>query len=165
MARGRKPKPDHLRVLEGYADKKAMDLKTPEAPPLEEVTCPDYLDGYAKECWDNLAPRMAKKGWLSALDQPLFELFCQYYGEYRTAAEALKAKVRDDDPSDGLTYWSYGRNGRMIRTKPLVAIKAQAAREMKGLAAEFGLSPAARMRLRGSDQGDFFDDLDGALGG
>jgi P27 family predicted phage terminase small subunit len=167
MARGRTPKPDNVRALEGYRDKKAMDLKTPDGPKLEDTTCPDYLQGYARECWQNLAPKLAKKGWITALDQPLFESFCQVYNEYRLAVEALSDESDRGvyDPKDGRTYWSYGRSGKMLRTRPQIAQMHEAIRQMKSLANEFGLSPAARTRLRGSDQGSFFDDLEEGLNG
>jgi phage terminase small subunit len=64
--------------------------------------------------------------------------------------EALE-KVGED------TYETAGKNGRMFRARPEVGIANEAIRTMTRVGSEFGFSPAARLRLRGVDQGDLFD--------
>ena len=176
MSRGRKPKPFTLAAIEGG--------RTPDAVPqperLVDVACPDDLDGAARECWNQLAPDLVRVCGMSAVDLVMFRLFCESYGRYKDLERQL-VMYGDGDAvtnSDGeeigrcvdgkTTYTVTGRNGTQFKTRPEYHQLMNELQVMKSIAGEFGITPAARVRLKGMAQLDLFDDaltsLDEALG-
>jgi P27 family predicted phage terminase small subunit len=152
--KGRPNTPTHLRAVEGNRGKRSLETHEPE-PPVIDGDAPAYLVGPALEMWHRLLPLLVKHVALSELDKPKLEMYCASYGRYRGAMMALSA--------DGVittTYTARGRNGTQIKTRPEYHQMLEEVRLMHSLGAEMGLSPAARARLKGLGQGDFFDELD-----
>jgi P27 family predicted phage terminase small subunit len=110
-----------------------------EAPPEP----PDFLCGAAKGEWRRLAPEMHALGLLTALDQSLFAVYCQTFGRWLEAERLIE--------TEGLT--ARGSTGNVV-AHPVVKIATQAARDVCRYAAEFGLTPCARARMRGWPPGD-----------
>ncbi len=141
--RGRRPKPTELKVIDGNPGKRrlpkqsAADGIEPE-PPVE-------LDDLARAEWDYIVPLLKAAGVLSSLDRAALAVYCAAFGRWRRAELLIKAAA-EQSPHQGGLLTKAGTGA--IKPHPLVAISAAAARDVVRLAAEFGLSPVARSRLR-----------------
>ena len=60
-ARGRKPKPTALKLLEGNPGKRPLNDKEPK-PQKKAPSCPKWLDPEAKKEWRRLASKMEMMG-------------------------------------------------------------------------------------------------------
>lgn len=94
MTRGRKPKPTHLRLVEGThrADRHGGPDKLKEAGvvagafgPLKR---PTYLKHFAKEAWLRY---IEPAGWLDASREPCAIAFCELWAEMRSAPARFQA--------------------------------------------------------------------------
>ena len=107
-------------------------VKIPEAP--------DHLDEIAQAKWRDLAPVLVQADLLTVIDDGTLELFCVAYAEYRHC----QLKITEE----GRTYISRSRGGgTMRRLQPEVGYMDAMMKQMRALAGELGLSPAARKRI------------------
>ena len=83
MARGRKPKPTTLKILDG-ARPDRLNLDEPAAPPGRPEP-PDHLDGNALAEWERVCSILGRMGLLSAADGPALEVHCTAYSRKRAA--------------------------------------------------------------------------------
>ncbi|MBL8659395.1 MAG: phage terminase small subunit P27 family [Rhodospirillales bacterium] len=140
--RGRKPTPTALKVIRGNPGKRRIEHACPEpealfAPP------PDWLAPLAAERWRQLMPELVRWGLFTRLDADSLAAYCSYYALFRdqlAAAAEVGAVVAT--PSG------------YAMTNPHLTNANKAARMMQGFGTEFGLSPAARVRLKGTAQGE-----------
>jgi P27 family predicted phage terminase small subunit len=124
-------------------------VATPPRPPATLPQCPAHLSKLAKAEWKRLAPQLHELGLLTALDRPALALYCQSWARWVEAEQQLAA--------DGLTVPS---RGGVLKANPWVAIVARAQQDMHRLAAEFGMTPLARQRVKVEPpRPDPFDDL------
>jgi phage terminase small subunit len=107
---GRKPKPTHLRAVQGNPGKRALNRQEPK-PPAGAVERPAWLKTKAaREAWDELAPMLEGMGVLTRADALSLGVLCQVYSDwltYRTAA--LAARVQSLLSEFGLTPSSRSR--------------------------------------------------------
>jgi phage terminase small subunit len=90
--RGRKPKPTALKLLEGCrADR--VNVFEAVLPP-GSVVAPDWLEGLAKEHWDEIAPLLASSGILTAGDRAALAVLCDEYRRWRTDPDDTKSRDR-----------------------------------------------------------------------
>ena len=75
-ARGRKPKPTALKVLEGNPGKRPLNDHEP-IPPKGELKCPSWLLPEAKKEWKRLASSLEAMGVLTMADLTAFAGYCQ----------------------------------------------------------------------------------------
>jgi len=150
--RGRPPKPTLLRAIDGNAGKRALHTNEPDPPAIFHAPAPEHLtDPCARKLWDELVPQLGRWVGMSELDLLGLELLCAAYGRMHVALDAIKGH-------GSTTYQVKGRNGTQIKTRPEYHIAQSEHALVKSLMAEYGLSPAARTRLKGIAQGDLFDD-------
>jgi P27 family predicted phage terminase small subunit len=143
---GPRPIPTHLKVLRGNPGKQKLNREEPQPPqPPTLLEPPEFLSGYAKDEWWRLAGELHVLGLLTVLDVMPFAAYCQAYGHWRTAEEALM-KMAEKDPVTGALLVK-GALGD-ARANPLIRIANNAACDMIRYSAEFGLTPAARSRVR-----------------
>ena len=147
--RGRKPKPTKLKLLTGNPGQRPLNDREPE--PVGLAKCPSWLDFEAKKEWARIAPELERLGLLTMVDQAALAAYCQAWAEFKGATADLQAEGRVYYTEDG-------------EPKPHPAVSRQKAAwsAIRGFAAEFGLSPSARTRVK-SDSGKG-DDLDKFLG-
>jgi P27 family predicted phage terminase small subunit len=142
--RGRKPKPVHLRLLEGNRGKRGASKEireevkgvlstgkrtaNPGKPPV-------WLTAGAKMTWNRI---VREKGlvWLDSSDREIFAAFCVAFARVAEAEKAIKLH--------GLTYETVGGG---VGMRPEVRIVNQCSALIRSLGSELGLSPAARVRL------------------
>lgn len=149
--RGRKPTPTHLKLVRGNPGKRALPKKDAEIPVvIEEVSPPPFLSDDAKVEWGRMMQALVALKLVSSLDRAAFAAYCQAYGRWAQAERSL-ASMRERDPhSAGLLVKTTGDN---IVQNPLVGIANKAMSDMVRYAAEFGMTPSARVRLNGSGGG------------
>jgi P27 family predicted phage terminase small subunit len=143
--KGRKPTPSHLRLLQGNVQRRPVPMDEPQ--PLQLLDAPPplaFIEAYAKEEWERLAPELVRMGLMTLVDSAPFAAYCVAFARWRTAEEAL-ARMADKDPV---------MRGLIVRSKagtamenPLVYTSRRAAQEMLRFASEFGFTPAARARI------------------
>lgn len=137
---GRKPKPTALKVVQGNAGKRKLNKSEPK-PPQSKPKCPEWMKGVARRAFYELADELDMMKVITLADRKALELLCQTYAEWRQAVKKL-------DDHGSLTYESRNlQGGIMIRTRPEVSIRNDAARRLISLLGEFGLTPASRSRV------------------
>ena len=133
---GRHSVPTEIRKLHG-AQKSLLPKNEPQPKLItEDFPPPENLGHEAKTEWRKMIPALRQMGLLSTVDLTLLESWCAAAGDFRIATAALDRDgilIRDKDG--------------YLRRSPWVFIKSKAVQELKGLASEFGFSPAARPRL------------------
>jgi len=147
---GRKPKPTRLRLLEGNPGKRPIRSEEPDPVPTVP-SCPPHLSEDAKREWERVAPLLEKLGLLSEIDRGALALYCQAWGRWLEAEEALKKYgVMVKSP-----------NGFPMQS-PYLALANKAMEQMRAMLTEFGMSPSSRTRAQAlppedDDWGDLLD--------
>lgn len=139
-ARGPKPKPTHLKVLEGERESR---INREEPMPGEGDVCPPaWLTGEALEVWEYYAEDLQDKGCLQKWDVDTFAVYCKAVAIYRDCARKM-----------GEVYIAQGGAGGKIKS-PLFQIMRDCAETIKKFSASFGFTPGDRANLRVDIQGD-----------
>jgi P27 family predicted phage terminase small subunit len=137
--RGPQPKPTHLRLIDGTRRGGRTRLNPNEPMPAPCMpSMPAYLEAAAQEEWKRLSRKLFTLGLLTELDRGVLAAVCAAYGRWVTAEENLEKMGRP------LLYKT--TNGNWIQ-HPLVGTANRAAHAYVRLAAEFGMSPAARANI------------------
>lgn len=154
-ARGPKPLPSNIHLLQGNASKKPLaQLLNGIRPDVHLPDPPDHLDEVAAAEWYRFGGELLKLRIVSALDKAVLEIYCANYSIWVFASYKIKelkeAALVDITPS------GYKQIGVWLQ------IRNRAAEGMAKAAAEFGATPSARTRVSpGNAQEDFigFDDI------
>lgn len=132
---------------------KANDPDTDENTPEK----PYGLIGAASEIWDDVVSELQKLKVLHRVDKNQVAVYCNNVARARQMQEYVD--------KNGYTYLSKGRFGEMERIRPQVHILQDAEKQIRAFAQEWGMSAAARSRLKGNaEQGDLFDEHDPTAG-
>lgn len=89
---GRKSKPMAIKILEGER-KCRINLDEPKFAPSSSIP-PEWLEGYAQEHWDELAPMLQKSGVLTEGDRMNLAILCVLYAQLRFDPLDYKAMDR-----------------------------------------------------------------------
>lgn len=132
-----KPKPTNLKILNGNPGKRPLNKNEPK-PDLSLLTCPEYLakDKFAFDEWNRIVPELYKLGLLTNIDQVSIEIYCSQYSIYRQALDIIN--------SEGLITTNI-RNGE--KAHPATTTAREAAKIIKSICSEFGLTPSSRGRI------------------
>lgn len=153
--RGRKPKPTHLRVLEGNPGNRPINEKEPEMPAADDAfdaPPPELLDNpIASAEWSRVAPMLRKAKAITQAERSALITLCQQWAIYVEAHN----KVR----STSLVIMA--PSGYPI-VNPYLGISNKAMTNCVKLWAELGLTPSARSRVMtpGDEGGDGFAEFD-----
>jgi P27 family predicted phage terminase small subunit len=147
--------PYELARLRGNPGKRRL---RPGPQPARTEAAPDplpFLSEAAKAEWLRLAPEMHRLNLLTALDLAVFGAYCASFGRWVEAEELIETQ--------GLV--AKGSTGNDV-VHPAVKIATQSARDLCRYAAEFGMTPCARARMRAGydDSGGGPGKFDGLLG-
>ena len=141
MARpGRRPLPTLLKAQKGTlrVDRQNGDEPQPKA---EVPRCPEHLQGDAKKEWRRMSRDLVKMGLLARIDRGALALYCQAWGRWVDAEQALvKYGVIVKSP-----------NGFPVQS-PYLSIANKAMAQMRMLLTEFGMSPSSRARVHAEPQ-------------
>ena len=142
MVQGRKPKPTGTKKRTGNPGKRPLNDREPQYE-SGVPACPKWLSKDAKAIWNTHGPELAKQGLLTVADEAVFATYCETYARYKKAAKGME--------KEGLL-----RDGRK---SPYVLIVETAAKQLVSIAAEFGLSPSSRSRVKASGGPETVDPL------
>ncbi len=153
-AAGRKAKPPALRLIEGRGNGKDSGGRTvPEPPPFERAvpSKPPGLSPVAERMWDLIVEELPKADLLKPLDAYALEVGCETYSRWHAAKTQRLSQT-----GQGLL----AKTSQGVGVSPLVRVESEASREFRAWCAEFGLTPAAEVKLAAaaeqSSGGDLF---------
>jgi P27 family predicted phage terminase small subunit len=136
MTRGRRPRPTHLKALEGV---KEYRLNRDEPIPGDGAVVPPVaLTPEAQAVWDRLAPDLIAKKVLTSWDVDAFTVFCRSVALFNRAATELQ--------QSGLLVDGSVKDTKVVH--PALRVMASMAKTMTSIGSSFGLTPADRARLR-----------------
>ena len=147
--RGRKPKPTHLKLVAGNPGRYPLNEAEPKFA-LSIPTPPPELSDDAKMEWGRVSERLYRAGILTEVDRGALAAYCQAYGRWIQAERAIARLAEADKATGGLLINT--TNGNAIQN-PLVGVANKAASDMVRFAAEFGMTPSARSRIKAEGQG------------
>ena len=133
----RKPKPTALRLIEGNPSRRPLNKDEPKPAPVTPK-CPRHLNAAAKAEWKRTAKKLHKLGLLTEIDRPQLALYCQAWGRWIEAEDALKEHG---------TIVKAPNTGWPIQS-PYLAVANKAMEQMQRALSEFGMSPASRARVQ-----------------
>lgn len=145
MRPGPPPQPPELRVLLGNPGHRRIPKSRPR--PKAGASCPVTLSPAARLEWRRLLPQLLTLGLLTRVDRAALAAYCEAWADFVWATDAIQKQG----------YVSLAGNGTQI-PHPAVAIKHRAMDRVRKFAAEFGFTPAARMRPLDSGAGEDQDD-------
>ena len=146
--RGRRPKPTHLRIVQGDAgkvgrkkleEKAAREAKIPPALPMPP---PELLDD-AKVEWGRIATQLHAAGLLTAVDRGALAACCQAYARWMQAERILADLQKRDPIFQGLMIRT--AKGHLVQN-PLVGTANKSMGDYVRFCTEFGLTPSSRTR-------------------
>lgn len=157
-SRGPLPKPAALRLLEGNAGKRALDLSGGVNPRIEIPSAPKHLSIEARKEWKRITPLLEDLGLISGLDRTALALYCQATGRLAELETAFNRKVDLLMEQDGLDYseavyrvsYSVTPSG-YAQQSVLVQLISRNREQVNRYLMHFGLSPAARGRVQASN--------------
>ncbi len=132
--RGRKPKPETLKILDGTR----ADRRNANAPSgVQGVPeCPEHLSARSRQEWDRLVVLLERMGVLSQTDGAALAIYCVIFDRW--------LKARAEMASNGLVLET-DLGG--VKPNPAVTIAAKCEDQMAKLLLEFGCTPSSRGRL------------------
>ncbi len=87
--KGRKPKPTHLKLVEGRAGHRPINENEPVF--TGDVVKPKYLKGRASKVWDQYAPQLIAVGLIKSADDSSFAVLCCLMAEFEKDPVAMPA--------------------------------------------------------------------------
>lgn len=146
MTRGRKPKPSALKVVTGQdrADRMPKGEPSPVVIMGDLPTPPAHLDEYAVAEWNKVCGALFRCNILTEIDGSVLAMYCQAYGRWQKAEEAIQELAKEDKMNGGLMLMT--TNGNWVQN-PMVGTANTAMRDAVKYAAEYGLTPSSRVRL------------------
>lgn len=134
-ARGPAHIPSALNELHGNPSKRPRNANEPKPCPVLPDP-PKHLSKAAKKEWKSISEQLYRLNLLTEVDVNALAMYCESWASYLTAVAYVQ-----ENGSFFTTAQGY------MQTHPMATeVKAQAALLLK-LAAQFGLTPAARARL------------------
>lgn len=154
MPRGRKPKPSALNARRGNPGHRKVneDEPKPSTDPVSLGKPPSFLNRDAKEEWKRIAPELVILGLLTIVDRSALAGYCAAYSRWVKAERELQKSEKDGGGFIYKTPSGYKQQS------PFIAIAKGAMETMHKFSIEFGFTPAARTRIKGSGKTNDADD-------
>ena len=155
--RGPLPKPVALRVLEGNAGKRPLDLAAGVNPRIEIPSPPKHLGAEARKEWKRITPLLEELGLISGLDRAALALYCQAAGRLAELETSFNGKVQAKvnagmDYADAVYEASYATTpSGYAQQSVIVQLIGKHREQLNRYLMHFGLSPAARGRVQASN--------------
>ena len=132
---GRKPKPTHLRLLQGNPGKRPLNVNEPK-PSLDIPNPPEHLNEVGRKEWTRLAEQLQRLGLLTSVDWTAFAAYCTVFSRWVDAEEALKKTGPVVKSPSGYPIIS-----------PFYTVANQSLQQIRSYLTEFGMTPASRSRI------------------
>lgn len=150
---GRRPKPTALKELAGNPGKRPLNQREPKPRKRPGMPVPRHLREEARREWRRLRPELEAAGLLTAVDGDALAVYCETYATWVEATAAVQ--------KEGMVVLT--EKGFPVQN-PHLAIANQAAKMMRAMLIEFGMTPASRSRVAIEGAGEV-DALDAFLAG
>lgn len=151
---GRRPKPTRLKVLQGKPGHRSLPKHEPK-PIVGVPPAPEWLVPEARALWDELSEMLVRLRVLTEADRPALELTCATWARWKQAAQVLTEQ--------GHSMLVDREEGVVVVVRPEVRIEADAARRLRLLLGEFGLTPSSRARVATTGEDQERDPMDELL--
>lgn len=136
MTAGRKPKPTHLKLMEGNPGKRRLNENEPKPRPIRP-DCPEWLLDEAKAEWDRVVPELERMGLLTIVDRAALAAYCQAW------ARMVEAEAKIEQYGSILKV----KGSDYIQVSPYETLRRQNAQLIRSFCTEFGLTPSSRSRI------------------
>lgn len=136
MARGRKPIPTALKKARGNPGGRPLNDREPEPTPGVPPK-PDDLSPAAAAEWDFIVPELIRMGVLTVVDRSVLVAYCRCAGVIAQSESTLAAEGSVLQTEKGYAY-----------PHPAMAQMMTAQKQQIGYAAELGLTPASRTKVK-----------------
>lgn len=146
---GPAPLPTAIKELRGNPGKRPLNDREPKPGQLVAIgDPPEFLGEYGQAEWHRVGPVLIALGLLTEADLMTFVNYCMN-------VDILMMAQRDIE-THGMTI--YGARGTV--KNPALTSFASASNALRQLAAEFGMTPSSRSRMKlPGDDGQSLDDL------
>ena len=104
---------------------------------------PAWLGDVAADKWRELATALSDQGLLESVDRDSLANYCDLWQTYRHCSEEVNKAGVTTESANGNTF-----------VHPAARLRTSVAEQMRKLALEFGMTPAARSRVVIDEQGD-----------
>lgn len=143
----RPKKPVALAIRDGDRPSR-INADAPTAPEgLGEP--PAWLEGHALEGWATLAAELGPLRVATVADRQLAMVFCEAYGDYRAAKEAIaRDGMMIEQVSESSSLSGGCRSTTTRKAHPLLPTLRESRSQMMKALAAFGMSPTSRASLR-----------------
>jgi P27 family predicted phage terminase small subunit len=142
---GRRPLPSAMKKLRGNAGKRKLNDSEPVAPSgVPEM--PQGLGKVAAKEWRSIVPELVQLGVLTKVDAKALAAYCHAFARWFQAERLVeKYGVIVEEP-----ILHMGEESGFVRIKknPACNVSEIAMKTMKSFLVEFGMTPAARSRIR-----------------
>jgi P27 family predicted phage terminase small subunit len=155
---GRKSTPPALRIVGGRGPgRDSGGRKVPDAPAFARAvpTKPSDLTPVAAGMWDAIVAELPALQLLKPLDGFALQVGCETFSRWHAAKSA---RIAVGGNGQGLL----AKTSQGMGVSPLVRVEAEASKDFRAWCAEFGLTPAAEVKLAslqdpaGGARGDLF---------
>ena len=142
-ARG--PCPTPTAVLEARGSTVPGRRRTGEPrPPVEAPGCPSWLSREARAEWRRVVAELERMGVIAKADRAALTVYCEAWGDFVALRAEIDRRIKAAGPGGYDVVISAG----------LLNAKNKTADRLVRAAQQFGLTPAARARVRTEEQGD-----------
>lgn len=159
-AAGRKQLPANVKLLHGRhegVDSGGRKVKAPPAFKRLPPEAPDWLGDIARAEWERVVPELSRLDLVKPIDAAALGAYCEMVQLFVQATAEVHEK--------GLTVENHstrkdGSESVWYTANPAVGVQRNAQAAIRSWCAEFGLTPAAEMKLaqEGGDGGQEDDD-------
>lgn len=135
---GRKSRPLALKLIQGRAPGRDSGGRlVGSTPQFRRITPtkPDEMTSDASALWDEIVAELPRLELLKPLDGPALQMLCEEYSTWCVARRMTREL--------GLTH----STSQGVGAAPWVGIAERSSRNYRAWCAEFGLTPAAEMKL------------------
>jgi P27 family predicted phage terminase small subunit len=138
--RGPKPLPTTIHILNGNPGKRPLNDQEPDFDPAD-LRPPTGITKMARKKWRQMAPMLLERGLLTQGDRDMLHNYCLAFERWQQAEKVLS--------EEGTTFESVSEDGFVrISQRPEVNISKTYQQQMYRIAAEFGMSPSSRSRVK-----------------
>lgn len=158
---GRRSQPAKVLQMKGRRpgkDSGGRDI--PQSPAFKRTPPepPEWLNTEARAEWDRVVPGLVALDILKEEDRANLTAYCETWATYVQAIQIVK----DEGPTIESETATSGPQGTRYTTKtivnPFIAVARAAGKELRGFAAQFGLTPSSETALGGAGGDDGGED-------
>jgi P27 family predicted phage terminase small subunit len=152
---GRTAQPAALKLLKGRGEGRDSGGRVVHTGPAFRrlpPKAPTWLSREAAAEWRRVVPGLTRLDLLKEEDRAVLAAYCETWS---TFVAATRLVTEQGVMTEAVTIRPDGSESRRPIPNPAVAIARNAGRELRGFAAQFGLTPSTEQALsRGADDGD-----------